>query len=463
MERALRALVLLILVSVFGCGSSAHAPANDGSITLNVAVRGAHYRLPNGLEVMLHPDRTFRNVAVDVRYHVGSKDDPPRLSGLAHLYEHLMFLGSKNVPPQGFGRALEDAAVLDYNAFTNQDETEYYEVLPPSQLPMALWLEADRMRSPIDRVDEDAFRRERDVVKNEWRERYDNKRYGHLESVVRGAVFPAGHPYHRPPIGSSEDLDRASLAEARAFATHFYMPSNATLVVVGDFDIEEVKPIVERLFSPIPSGTPPQPRSFPPVHLASDVRVNMEADVEAPLVAVAWPVPAPHERGYYEINFAGALVEGMTANKLTEKKVARRVSWYVQPGRLGSLLEIEVELEPNASITEAVDAIETRVKWASKMDRAGGYDWIEFPHARTQRMTGAVLALGNIVARSTRIEDYLDYFGDPDSAQNELRRIQAVHGADAAMAAEQLLDGAGKAVVAVTPRRGAPRSGRVVR
>lgn len=456
-------LVLVLIVMTLGCGSSG-ARASDGSVTLNVALRGAHYRLPNGLEVMLHPDRTFRNVAVNVRYHVGGKDDPPKLSGLAHLYEHLMFLGSKHIPPGGFSKALDDAAVLSYNAFTSQDETEYYEVMPSSQVPIALWLEADRMRYPIDRVDEEAFRRERDVVKNEWRERYDNKPYGHVQGFVHGAIFPAGHPYHRLPIGSVEDLDRASLAEARAFATRYYVPSNATLVVVGDFDLAEVKPIVDTLFSPIPGGTPPAVRAFEPVRLDKDRRVEVEADVESPLVMVAWPIPPPSARGWYEMHFAASRIAGMTSYKLeVEKKTSRHVGWNIIPGRLGSILQIEVQLEPKESVDEAVDAIDARVKWTAKMERERGYDWPELPHARTLRMTSSVLALGNIIDRASRIEEYLEYFGDADSAQSELRRIQAVTALETAIATEELLMDQGRVVVAVTPRRGAPRSGRVVR
>lgn len=458
----------LVASLVLGCGGSANeaktsAAANDGSVTLNVALRGSHYHLPNGLEVMLHPDRSLRNVIVDVRYHVGGKDDPPGRSGFAHLYEHLMFLGSKRVPQDGFSRALDDAGALKYNAHTNQDETEYFEILPPSQLPIALWLEADRMAHPVERLDEDTFRRERDVVKNEWRERYDNQPYGHVYSFVRAALFPEGHPYHRPPIGSVEDLERASLAEARAFAAKYYVPSNASVVVAGDFDVAEVKPLVDRLFGGIPAGTPPPAKKFDAVRLDSDRRVTVEADVESPRVVVAWPTPPPYARGWNEISFAGSLIAGMSYHRLaTEQKVARDVTWYLNPGRLGSHLMIEATLEPGKAPAAAVDAIETRVSWASQVERSRRYPWPDFKSTRTQRMTRTVLDLAQLTERAERIQDYLEFFGDPDVAQTDLRQIQAVHAEDVGLATEQLLADAGKVVVVVMPKKGAPRSGRVV-
>lgn len=460
---ALGILSGFVLVLLFGCGGPPKTASNDGSVTLNVAIRGAHYRLPNGLEVFLHPDPSLRNAIVDVRYHVGGKDDPPGRSGFAHLYEHLMFLGSKHVPASGFSKALEDASVLEYNAHTTLDGTEYYEVMLPSQLPIALWLEADRMGHPIDRVDEDAFRRERDVVKNEWRQRYDNQPYGHVFSIVQSSIFPEGHPYHRSPIGNPEDLDRASLAEARAFATQYYVPINATLVVAGDFDLNVVRPIVDQLFSSIPSGRSPPPRTFPAVRLTKDRRVTVEADVEAPHVIVAWPAPPPFSHGFHELGYACRFIAGMTSHKLeTEQTISRSVRGMISPGRLGSIVSINVELEPKGNVNAVIAAIETRVRWTSQVDRVRGFEWRNFSTSRTEQMTATVLSLASLGKRAERIQDYLDYLNEPDSAQTELRQIQAVKPVDMAMATEEILADAGKLVVVVVPEKGAPRAGRVV-
>jgi zinc protease len=454
-----------LLAAMIAAAPVACKTAGPRPVTLQVALDGAHYRLANGLEVVLHEDRTLSNVVVNVRYHVGGKDDPPNRSGYAHLFEHLMFLGSKNVTEEGFIKALEDAGAISHNAHTTQDATEYYEVMPPAELPVALWLEADRMAHPLERVREETFAREREVVKNEWRERYDNAPYGHVPAFVRAAVFPEGHPYHLPPIGRLADLDRATLDEARAFAARFYTPANASLVVAGNFDTAEAKALVARYFGPIAAGAAPlAPRAHPFPRRTRDVRIDVEADVDMPRVVMAWPAPPPHARGYEEIRFAAARIAGMAAYKLQEEsKIARDVDWYVTPGRLGSLVAIVAELEPKANPSSAIATLETRVQWTAKLERKAGYAWPDFPHRRTQRMTSRVLSLGDLEERAERIQEYLDFFGRPDAAQDDLRTIQAVRATDAATAAEELLARSGKVLVVVHPTPGAPRSGRIRR
>jgi predicted Zn-dependent peptidase len=182
--------------------------------------------------------------------------------------------------------------------------------------------------------------------------------------------------------------------------------------------------MVDRMFSTIAPGTPPAPRTFPAVRLTKDRRVTVEADVEAPRVVVAWPTPPPHAHGSYELDFAAGVIAGMTSHKLeTEQKIARDVKWGLAPGRLGSLMEIDVAPEPKGSVEAAIDAIEARVRWTAQIDR---YEWTDFASSRTQRMADAILSLSDVGERAERIQDYLEYFGKADSAQTVLRRIQAV-------------------------------------
>ena len=449
------------------CGGSSSAPANapssGGGVTLNVKLANEYYRLANGLEVVLHRDPSLRNAIVDVRYDVGGKDDPPGRSGFAHLFEHLMFLGSKNVSELDFAQVLTDAGATEFNAFTTQDHTEYYEVVPPAQLPVALWLEADRMAHPGERITEETFARERDVVKNEWRERYDNVPDGHVPAIVRQAVFPKEHPYHWPPIGRPEDLDRSSVDDARAFAARYYMPANATMVIAGDIDVAETKKLVAQYFGPIGLRHPPLARPFAFPRLANDKKVFVEADVEAARVIVAWPIPPPHARGWDEIHLAAREIVAMTAFKVeTKDKIARDVDWSIIDGRLASLLEITIELEPRATNEweSAVASLETRVRWISDL-ASNGQEWTDFAELQTQRMTRRVLELSSIDHRATRMQEYLVASNVPDITQAELRRIQAVQPVDAAAAVHDLLHESGKLIVVVKPTKGAPRAGRV--
>jgi predicted Zn-dependent peptidase len=450
------ALAASALLAV-GCGGSSAPP----TVTLHVALKSAHYRLPNGLEVVLHEDRTMRTAVVNVRYHVGGKDDPAGRSGFAHLYEHLMFLGSQKVSEQGFSEALDDVGALEYNASTTQDATEYYERVPAGALATALWLEADRMATPLDRLTSTSFDRERDVVKNEWRQRYDNQPYGHVHALTRAAIFPAGHPYHLPPIGLPEELDKATVDEAKAFGTKFYVPNNATLVVTGDIDVEQTKGLISTYFGAIPAGGALTARSFPFPHLEKDVRVSVEADVDRPRVVIAWPAPPPYSAGWSETLFALQKISGLTSWKLeNQSKVARDVSSAVDPGRLGSVLSITIDLADAGAVDAAIAAVETRVDWMSNTSRTSTF-WSDFADRRTQQMTRTVFGLASNVGRAERLQDYAEYYGDPDSAQNDLRRIQAIRSSDATAATQAFFHDAGKVVVVVTPTRGAPRAGRM--
>jgi predicted Zn-dependent peptidase len=359
---------------------------------------------------------------------------------------------------------LDDAGATAYNASTTQDRTEYYEVLPPAELPAALWIEADRMAYPAERIQPDTFTRERDVVKNEWRERNDNAPYGHVWSFVRSGVFGEGHPYQHSPIGRPEDLDHTSLEDARAFAARFYTPANATLVVAGDFDPAQARALVDRWFGAIPARKPPEPRRFAFPKLASDRRIVVEAGVETGRVIVAWPIPPPHARGWQEIQLAARGITGMTAYKLqVDSKVARDVDWDIDPGRLGSMLSFVIDLERGADPDDAIAALETRVEWMAKIERQAGYTWDSFVSSRTQRMTSNVLGLASLQARAERLQDYVEYFGAPDAALHELRAIQAVRSVDAATATQELLVDRPKVVVIVKPTPGAPASGRIAR
>jgi predicted Zn-dependent peptidase len=234
---------------------SAPAPAQAQRPLPNLPVQS--YALDNGLRVILHEDHTNPVVTVNLWYHVGSKDEPPGRNGFAHLFEHLMFQGSKHVAEDQFFQYLEGAGASDRNGTTSTDRTNYYETLPSNQLELALWLESDRMGFLLDHVDQKTFEDQRKVVKNEKRQHYDDAPYGQLPEYLHKAIYPAGHPYRNLTIGSHEDLDRATLEDVRQFFKTFYVPNNASMVVAGDLEPGKTRALVEKYFGPIRRG--PQP------------------------------------------------------------------------------------------------------------------------------------------------------------------------------------------------------------
>src|SRR4051794_18994590 len=226
------------------------------------------YRLPNGLRVVLHRDPSVPRVSVCVAYHVGSKNESAGRTGFAHFFEHMMFRGTKNVP--NYDIPLQETGAQS-NAFTTEDLTVYYETVPTSFLDRALYLEAERLAFLPSALDQDKFNTEREVVKNERRQSYENVPYGLAEETILANVFPKGHPYSWSVIGSMKDLDAASLKDLRQFFGEFYHPGNASLCLAGDFDVEAARASIRKYFGPIPAGNPVRPVVAPAPPLPDSV------------------------------------------------------------------------------------------------------------------------------------------------------------------------------------------------
>jgi zinc protease len=237
-------------------------------------------KLANGLTVILSEDHSTPIVHVELWYHVGSKDEKPGRTGFAHLFEHMMFKGSKNVEPEAHGSFIASVGG-QANAETREDVTIYWQTAPAQYLPLMLWLEADRMATL--RINKDTFDKERLIVKEERRMRVENQPYGRLSEIVFDQAFST-HPYKHPTIGSMADLEAASIDDVRAFYGTYYVPANATLTIVGDFDADQVARLVEQYFGRIPKPTAPVPRDIPrEPPMTREKRVNVEE---------AWPLPA---------------------------------------------------------------------------------------------------------------------------------------------------------------------------
>ncbi|MDB4945328.1 MAG: Zinc protease [Labilithrix sp.] len=455
---ALRGLLLTLTVLAALCGCSpARAPADTYKLDVHLAT--TEFDLPNGLHVVLHRDLAAQVALVHVRYEVGSKDDPVGRAGFAHLFEHLMFRGSKNTGGRDYAQWLEESGSV-FNASTEVDHTDYHAYVVPEALPRALWLEADRMAYPFARLDQAGFERERRVVENEARERYDNEPLGNLRAIARQAVFGEDHPYGLAVIGRARELEAITLAEARTFAATYYRPNNATLVVAGAFDPAQVRELVTRYFATIPAGAARPVRALPPVRLAAGQRLAVEADVEGPAVMVAFPAPAEHEAGADELAFGLEYAAGYVEQSLVlEVQSATSVQALYERDRLGGLVTILVRLKPGASTGRALEIVEGGISRASSVGRQA--TWDELPSIKTLSLVKEVHALEHLDGRAERILHGLEYHRRADATREDFRRMQGVDAADIGSAVEQFL-GAPHVTIVVTPKAGAPRAGRRV-
>src|SRR5687767_11177327 len=240
--------------------------------------------LPNGLRVILSEDHSTPIAHVAVWYHVGSKNERPGRTGFAHLFEHMMFKGSQNVEPESHTSLIAGVGGRS-NAYTTEDETVFWQTVPANYLPIVLWLEADRMATL--RINEEAFKREREVVKEERRMRIENQPYGRLNEIIYDHAFTA-HPYKHPTIGSMKDLESASLEDVRDFFRTYYVPSNATLVLAGDFETKDAQALVTQYLGRVPKAAHEVPRDIPKEPpQTKEKRATIEESWELPAVVVA--------------------------------------------------------------------------------------------------------------------------------------------------------------------------------
>lgn len=289
------------------------------------AITYTEFDLPNGLHVILHEDHGTPIVAVSVMYHVGSKNETPDRRGFAHFFEHLLFEGSANIGRGEFSRLVENAGGV-LNANTNGDRTYYYEVLPSNQLELGLWLESERMlHAKVDQVGVDT---QREVVKEERRQRYENQPYGTLTMEVLKRAFKQ-HPYQWPTIGYMEDLNAASEADYKAFYKKFYVPNNATLVVAGALDPATARTLVERYFGGIPQGAPVERPTVVEPALGGEVRDVVYDRIQLPAVVMGYRIPANGTPDFYAVELLNRLLSGGNSARMnTALKDQQQVAVY---------------------------------------------------------------------------------------------------------------------------------------
>jgi zinc protease len=382
------------------------ATAQSPSAARDVRVAFEEETLPNGLKVLYHVDRSTPVVGVNLWYNVGSKHEQPGRTGFAHLFEHMMFKGSRNVGDREYNALLEAAggrAAIDINGTTWFDRTNYFAQIPSNQLELALWLEADRMGTLLETLTLEKLDNQREVVKNERRERIDNQPYGSWQGKMLTYVYPAGHPYHHDVIGSMEDLSAATLDDVRQFFRTYYAPNNAVLAIAGDIDITEAKAMVRKHFAAISRGPAPPPlRNMTlPARIGRTIReVVQDPNAPAPAVYIGFRVPAARDPRGPAVGILGSMLAGgrtspMYKALVQEQQIATNVAFTTngvvdgadiltfiavgKPGASADSLEQALLAElakANAAITQpTLDRIKTNTRFGfvNTLQRLGGF------------------------------------------------------------------------------------------
>ena len=387
------------------------------------------HALDNGLHIILSRDPRAPMVAVNLWYDVGSKHEKPGKTGFAHLFEHMMFQGSANVE-KGQHFSLIQAAGGTLNASTWLDRTNYHETLPGHELEMALWLEADRMASLLPAMTQEKLDNQRDVVKNERRWSVDNQPYGDWDERMQALVYPEGHPYHHPTIGSMEDLSAASLEDVRDFFATWYAPNNAVLTIAGDFEADAALAMIDRHFGPIPPNPakPASPDMAVDATIGSDVRVTVPDQVPLPRIYLAHRVPPFGTDGFDALDVAADVLGSGRASRLyaslvREQRLAQDASVFVFPIVGGaSMFALWLTARPGVA-PETLEA--ATLAELGRLATDGPSD-ADLERVRNLHAAHSAAALERIGERADRLSMYTTLFDDPDRINAEVDRYAAV-------------------------------------
>ena len=390
------------------------------------------FTLSNGLDVILHQDDSLPLVAVNIWYHVGSKDEVPGKTGYAHLFEHLMFEGSKHHNSSHFDPILQVGGTL--NGSTTPDRTNYWENLPSNYLELALWLESDRMGYLLDALDQERLDLQRDVVKNERRQSYENRPYGVASIRLQEALYPLPHPYHWPTIGFHEDLDAATLDDARSFFQQFYTPNNASLTIAGDIQPDETREMVERYFGDLLSG-PAIPRARrADSSLQGHTNLTLHDRVLLPRLYLMWPTVPRFHPDEAPLSILSSILSGGKSSRLYRSLVyERQIAQGAGAHHGSSEIAGEFAMEATAAAGHTEGEIEEAVRAELERIRSQPPTEEEVTKAKNRvewRDVRMMASVGGFGGRANRLNSFNIFAGDPGMINTDLERYLAVQPED---------------------------------
>ncbi len=447
MTRAAALVVLALAAPAF-----AQPPAAPPKLELQYT----RFTLPNGLTVVLHEDHSVPIVTTNMWYHVGSAREKPGRTGFAHLFEHLMFMGSGHVKPGEFDEWLEEAGG-DNNGSTETDRTNYWINVPSNALELELFLESDRMGYLLDSMTPKTVDAQRDVVKNERRQSYENRPYGLAEPTLGEMLYAPGHPYHWPVIGYMEDLTAASYEDVVEFFRRYYAPLNASLVVAGDIDTAKTKALVEKWFGDVKPGPPPDPMTIPGARLTTVEKKTLTDRVQLPRLYLAWLTPRHFEPGDAALDVVADVLAGGKNSRLYKRlvydmQIAQDVNAGQQSAGLSSSFQIIATARPGHTIAEIEKVIDEEIQ---KLQHEPPTDH------ELQRSINSIEAsfynrmerVGGFGGKADQLNAYYTETGDPDWFNEDLARYRALSPSDIRAAAVQFLPLGARVELTIEPEK----------
>ena len=442
------AIVVTLTLSTALFAQSPARPAASGADAIKLPFET--YALPNGLTVILSPDKTTPTVAVNVWYKVGSKNEAVGRTGFAHLFEHVMFTGSGNVP-YGLHDKLTEGVGGSNNGTTNNDRTTYFETVPSNYLESALWLEADRMGYLLDTLDLAKLNAQRDIVKNERRQGMDNQPYGRAEEILSRATYPASHPYSWSVIGSMEDLSAASEEDVKNFFRLYYAPNNAYLSIVGDFETAQAKAWVTKYFGDIARGKPITRPKVEPVTLGAEKRLVYEDRVQVPRAYILWPTIGEQHDDRFALDVLSTILTGARTARITkalvyDEQAAASAQAYQSTNEDVGDFVIMLTPRPGHTLTSleaATDGIIERLK-------KEGPTAEEIQKAIAGEELGFVSNLESNLGKAFQLADGAGYHGDAGYFRTAYKKTLSVTAEDVKRVANKYLT-SGRVVLSIVP------------
>ena len=447
----------LVLGRIAGLALAVGATAAAAPAHGDVSIPFTRTQLQNGMVVILHEDHAVPQVVVNVSYNVGSRFELAKRTGFAHLFEHLMFMGTRRVPTKAFDAWMEAAGGWN-NAWTSQDRTDYFDVGPPTALDLLLYLESDRLRDLGPLMTLEKLDAQREVVKNERRQTTENTPYGKVELRLPELLYGSAHPYHHPVIGSHADLEAATVDDVKDFFARHYDPANASIVVAGDFDPKRAKELLDRWFGTIPSRGPSTDPGAPgftdtKTTLTSVVKETLEDDVELPKVVMGWQSPRHFGPGDAELDLLAASLATGKASRLYkalvyDQKIAQSVEAAQESGVLGSRYTVGIVARPGVSLDTLEAAIDKELEKVRKTALADE----ELERSKNLVETSFVLRLEGVRERASLLNMYQAEVKDPGFAQRDLERYRRVTKEEVRTAAESYLTPGARVILRVVPK-----------
>lgn len=383
--------------------------------------------LDNGLEVVLYQDKTLPIVSVNLWYKVGSANEIEGKTGFAHLFEHMMFQGSKNVPKEKHFKFIEEAGGT-LNGSTSLDRTNYYETLPSNLLELALWLESDRMGFLLESLTQEKLDNQKDVVMNERRQRYDNQPYGLSWEIIFSNLFPKNHPYHWPTIGWMKDIEKFELTDVIDFFKKYYSPNNASLVVAGDFEYSDALLLVKKYFDEIPKGKPFTQISVPTEKLAESKKIIHKDNVQLSKIYFAWETAKLFDQDDATLDILSDILSGSKNGRLFkslvfEKEIAQDVASFQYSASLTGMFIIIATAKPGVDLSELKVEIEAVLYEIME----NGITEKEFNRSINTVKSSFIYSLQNLNSLANQINHYNTSLGEPNSLILDLERFEKLN------------------------------------